>query len=323
MTTLPIALKTDDAVPFGPPELALLHQGGVELLEHPCPTEEELIEHAADADALMVVGEPVTARVIDALRRCRVIARFGSGLDNVDIEAATQRGIQVTYVPAASVEEVSDHTIAMLLTLARRLPALDASVRRGEWAIPHELPRFRRLRGQTLGILGVGRIGSAVAAKAKALGLRTVAYDPYADPEILASAGVRPLPLDELLAVSDHVSVHTPLTPETRHLIGARELALMKPSAALVNVARGGVVDQVALAAALSRGRLAGVGLDVLEQEPPDPDEPLLSMPNVLLSPHAAHHSQESMDDLRHSVIADVSAVLAGRPPHHPVNSVA
>jgi D-3-phosphoglycerate dehydrogenase / 2-oxoglutarate reductase len=322
-TDRPVALKTDEAVPFGAPELELLAQAGVELVERSCPTEEEMIEHGAGADALMVVGEPVTARVIDALERCKVIARFGSGLDNVDVEAATRKGIQVTYVPAASMEEVSDHAIAMLLALARRLPALDAAVRSGRWAIPPELPRFRRLRGQTLGIVGLGRIGSAVAGKASALGLQTVAHDPYATPESLAAAGVRTLPLDELLATSDHVSLHTPLTPQTRHMIGARELALMKPSATLINVARGGVVDQAALAAALSAGRLAGAGTDVLEQEPPAADEPLLGLPNVILTPHAAHHSQESMDDLRGSVIADVTAVLSGRPPRHPVNAVA
>lgn len=322
-TDKPVVLKTDDAVPFGPPELELLAQAGVELVERSCPTEEEMIEHGAGADALMVVGEPVTARVIDALEHCKVIARFGSGLDNVDLDAATSKGIQVTYVPGASMEEVSDHAIAMLLALARRLPGLDAAVRSGRWVIPPELPRFRRLRGQTLGIVGLGRIGSALARKAAALGLHTVAHDPYATPESLAAAGVSALPLDELLAKSDHVSLHTPLSAQTRHLIGERELALMKPSATLINVARGGVVDQAALAAALSAGKLAGAGIDVLEQEPPGPDDPLLALPNVILSPHAAHHSQESMDDLRRSVIADVAAVLAGRPPRHPVNTVA
>lgn len=321
MTQLAV-LKTDDAVPFGAPERDRLTQARIELLERSCPTEEEVIEHGAQADALMVVGEPITARVIDALERCRVIARFGAGLDNVDVDAASRRRIQVTYVPGASAEEVSDHTLAMLLALARRLPGLDAAVRSGQWEIPAELPRFRRLRGQTLGVIGLGRIGSIVARKAKALGLITVVHDPYASAEALAAAGARAMELDELLAISDHVSLHTPLTPQTRHLIGERELALMKPSATLINVARGGVVDQAALTAALSSGRLAGAGLDVFEQEPPAKDEPLLSLHNVILTPHAAHHSKESMDDLRDSVISDVIAVLHGQPPRHPVNSL-
>ena len=316
-------LKTDaDLVPFGEFERGLLAEHGLELTERACGTEEELIEHGRGVDALMVVAEPVSARVIEALDGLRAITRFGAGLDNVDVEAATRVGVRVTYVPGASVEEVSDHTIAMLFALARHLPALDAAVRRGEWAIPADLP-FRRLRGQTLGIVGVGRIGGVVARKAKALGLEAVAFDPYASDAALAELGVESLPLDELLARADHVSVHAPLTPETHHLIGARELALMKPTATLVNVARGGLVDQAALAEALAAGRIAGAGVDVQEREPPPPDEPLLSLPNAILTPHVAHYSRESMDDLRRSAIEDVAAVLGGREPRFPVNDAA
>jgi D-3-phosphoglycerate dehydrogenase len=321
---MPIVLKTDaDLVPFGEPQRGLLAEHGLELIERPCVTEEELIEHGRGVAALMVVAEPVTAHVIEALDGLRVITRFGAGLDNVDIEAATRAGVQVTYVPGASVEEVSDHTIAMIFSLARGLPILDAAVRRGDWAIPPDLPPLRRIRGQVLGIVGVGRIGGAVAHKARALGLETVAFDPYASDESLAELGVEPLPLDDLLARADHVSVHTPLTPDTHHLIGARELALMKPTATLVNVARGGVVDQAALAEALAAGHLRGAGIDVQEQEPPPAEEPLLGLPNVILTPHAAHFSQESMDDLRRSAIDDVAAVLDGRAPCFPVNETA
>ena len=321
---MPTVLKTDAAlVPFGEPQRGLLAEHGLELIERPCVTEEELVEHGRGADALMVVAEPVTARVIEALDGLRVITRFGAGLDNVDIEAATRAGVQVTYVPGASVEEVSDHTIAMIFSLARGLPVLDAAVRRGDWAIPADLPPLRRMRGQVLGIVGVGRIGGAVARKAQALGLETVAFDPHASAASLAELGVESLPLDDLLARADHVSVHTPLTPETHHLIGARELALMKPTATIVNVARGGVVDQAALAEALAAGHLRGAGVDVQEQEPPPADEPLLGLPNVILTPHAAHYSQESMDDLRQAAIEDVAAVLHGREPRFPVNETA
>jgi len=321
---MPTVLKTDAAlVPFGEIERGLLAERGLELVERPCGTEEELVEHGRGVDALMVVAEPVTARVIEALAGLRVITRFGAGLDNLDVEAATRAGVQVTYVPGASVEEVSDHTIAMIFALARGLPVLDAAVRRGEWAIPGNVPPFRRMRGQTLGIVGVGRIGGAVERKARALGLETVAFDPYASGEALAALEVEPLPLDELLARADHVSVHAPLTAETHHLIGARELALMKPTATLVNVARGGLVDQAALAEALAAGRLRGAGVDVQEREPPPADEPLLGLPNVILTPHAAHFSQESMDDLRRSAIEDVAAVLDGRAPRFPVNETA
>lgn len=321
---MPTVLKTDAAlVPFGEPQRDHLAEHRLELIERACVTEDELIEHGQGVDALMVVAEPLTARVIEALDGLRVVTRFGAGLDSVDVEAATRAGVQVTYVPGASVEEVSDHTIAMIFSLSRGLPVLDAAVRRGDWAIPADMPPLRRMRDQTLGIVGVGRIGGAVARKAQALGLRVVAFDPHASAESLAELGVESLLLDDLLAGADHVSVHTPLTAETRHLIGARELALMKPTATLVNVARGGVVDQAALAEALAAGHLRGAGVDVQEQEPPPADEPLLTLPNVILTPHAAHFSQESMDDLRRAAIEDVAAVLDGRAPRFPANEVA
>jgi len=317
-----LALKTSALLPFGPDDREALAAHEIELIERSCPTEEELIEHGREADALLVIGEPLTANVIEQLDRCRVIARFGAGLDNVDIDAATAKGIQVTYVPGASVEEVSDHALAMIFSLARRMPDLDAATRSGNWDILGELPPFRRLVDQTVGVIGLGRIGQVLARKVRGLGIDLVAYDPFLDDAALSALGARPLPLDELLAISDYVSVHTPLTPGTRHLIGAAELARMKPTACLINVARGGVVDQEALVAALGEGRLAGAGVDVFEAEPLPLDDPLLASGNVILSPHAAHHSLESMNELRNRVIADVAAVLAGEQPHFPVNAV-
>jgi D-3-phosphoglycerate dehydrogenase len=319
-----LALKTSALLPFGPDDREALSAHGIELTERSCPTEEELIEHGREADALLVIGEPLTAKVIEQLDRCRVIARFGAGLDNVDIDAATRAGIQVTYVPGASVEEVSDHALAMIFSLARRMPDLDAATRSGDWSILDKLPPFRRLVDQTVGVIGLGRIGQVLARKVRGLGMDLVAYDPYLDDAALSALGARPLPLplDELLAVSDYVSIHTPLMPETKHLIGAAELARMKPTACLINVARGGVVDQEALVAALGEGRLAGAGVDVFETEPLALDDPLLALGNVILSPHAAHHSLESMNELRGRVIADVAAVLAGEEPHFPVNAV-
>jgi D-3-phosphoglycerate dehydrogenase len=317
-----LALKTSALLPFGPGDREALAAHGIELIERSCPTEEELIEHGREADALLVIGEPLTAKVIDALDRCRVIARFGAGLDNVDIDAATAKGIQVTYVPGASVEEVSDHALAMIFSLARRMPDLDAATRSGNWGVLGELPPFRRLVDQTVGIIGLGRIGQVLARKVRGLGMDLVAYDPYLDDAAIGDLGARPMTLEELLATSDYVSIHTPLMPETRHLLGAAELARMKPTACLVNVARGGVVDQSALVAALAEGRLAGAGVDVFEAEPLPTDDPLMSLDNVILSPHAAHHSLESMNELRGRVIADVAAVLAGEEPHFPVNAV-
>ena len=318
-----LALKTSALLPFGPGDREALAAHGIELIERSCPTEEELIEHGRAADALLVIGEPLTANVIGQLDRCRVIARFGAGLDNVDIDAATAKGIQVTYVPGASVEEVTDHALAMIFSLARRMPDLDAATRSGDWSVLDKLPPFRRLVDQTVGVIGLGRIGQVLARKVRGLGIDLVGYDPFLDDAALSALGARPLPLDELLATSDYVSIHTPLTSGTRHLIGAAELARMKPTACLINVARGGVVDQEALVAALADGRLAGAGVDVFEAEPLPLDDPLLALDNVILSPHAAHHSLESMNELRSRVIADVAAVLAGEQPHFPVNAVA
>ncbi len=318
-----IALKTSDLLPFGPDHRERLAAHGIDLVERSCPTEEELIEHGREADALLVIGEPLTANVIERLGSCRVIARFGAGLDNVDVDAATRRGIQVTYVPGASVEEVSDHALAMLFSLARRLTDLDAATRSGDWSVLDKLPPFRRLGEQTVGVIGVGRIGEVLARKVRGLGIGLVAHDPFRADEELRALGAKPLPLPDLLATSDYVSIHTPLTPESRHLIGADELARMKPTACLINVARGGVVDQDALVAALREGRLAGAGIDVFEAEPVPLDDPLLTLDNVILSPHAAHHSLESMNELRGRVIADVAAVLRGDAPEFPVNAVA
>ncbi|MBS1880542.1 MAG: C-terminal binding protein [Actinobacteria bacterium] len=318
-----LALKTSTLLPFGAEDREALGAHGIELVERSCPTEEELIEHGREVDALLVVGEPVTAKVIEQLDRCRVIARFGVGLDNVDIDAATRRGMQVTYVPGASVEEVSDHALAMIFSLGRRLPDLDAATRRGDWSILDQLPLFRRLADQTVGVIGLGRIGQVLARKVHGLGIDLVAYDPYLSADEVAALGARPLPLDQLLATSDFVSIHTPLTPETRHLLGVAELARMKPTACLINVARGGVVDQEAMVAALREGRLGGAGVDVFELEPLPLDDPLLALDNVILTPHAAHHSLESMNELRARAIADVAAVLAGEQPHFPVNAVA
>lgn len=319
--TEPVVLKTDPSlISLGEAHRALLRSAGLRLVEHPCLTEDELIAHGADADALMVIAEPITDRVLDALRGCRVIARFGVGLDNIDLEAATRRGLQVTHVPAGSVQEVSDHALALLLALARGIVGLDAAVHRGEWRTPSDAGPFRRLRDQTVGVIGAGRIGAAFVAKVRALGPRVLVHDPFAPAEDVRALGAMPATLDELLARADHVSIHTPLTASTRHLIGARELALMKPTATLINTSRGPVVDQAALAQALAAGRLGGAGLDVLEHEPPAPEDPLLSAPNVLLTPHAAHLSVESGDEILRTVVDDVIAVLGGRPPRYPAN---
>lgn len=319
----PLLLKTEDLVTFGERQLELLSEAGARLVERNCHTEQDVIEHGAQADALLVIAAPITARVIAELGRCRVIGRFGAGLDNVDVAAATEAGIQVVNVPAASVQEVSDHALAMILALGRRLIALDAAVRDGRWSSGLEDGRVQRLHAQVVGVVGLGRIGGALARKLAALGVTVLAHDPLVGDDALRDCSAVRVELAELLRRSDYVSVHAPLTPETRGMLSGAELALMKPSAYLINVSRGAIVDHAALVEALREGRIAGAGLDAFEQEPLAADDPLLGLSNVILTPHAAHYSVESAEELRHTVLDDVLGVLAGRPPLHPVNRLA
>lgn len=314
-------LKTDDVLELGAAERALLADVGAELVERPCPTEDDLLEHARDADGILTLDEPFGARVIAALDRCRVISRFGIGVDRIDVDAATAKGIVVANVPDYCVDEVSDHALALLLALSRRVVALDRAVRAGTWDTPGVAGRVRRLRGQTLGVVGFGRLGRRLAEKARALGLELLAYDPLVPAGQVRAAGVGPVELGALLERSDWISLHVPLTPQTQHLIGAAELARMRPGAVLLNTARGGLVDQAALVAALRDGGLGGAGLDVLEREPPPAGDPLLGLDNVIVTSHAAFYSEEALAEQRLRAVENVARVLTGRPPLAAVNA--
>jgi D-3-phosphoglycerate dehydrogenase / 2-oxoglutarate reductase len=321
--TPPLLVKTDDLVTLGEQQLRVISDAGVTLHQQACVTEDDLIAAGADADGLLILGAPVTARVLGSLRRCRVIGRLGVGLDMVDMPAATEARIQVTYVPAATTDEVSDHALAMLLALSRRILQLDAAVRAGTWEYLAGGHDVRRIRDQVVGVIGCGRIGAAFARKVGALGPCVLAHDPQVPDADVISHGARPVGLAELLRQSDYVSLHVPLMAETHHLIGAPELALMKPTAQLINVARGKLVDQAALVDALRNGVIAGAALDVFEQEPPARDDPLLALDRVLLSPHAAHYSLEATEETLQTVVEDVVAVLCGRVPRFPANQPA
>jgi D-3-phosphoglycerate dehydrogenase len=269
----------------------------------------------ADADALLVCYARVDASLIEALPRCRVISRYGIGYDNVDVEAATRRGIVVTNVPDYCVDEVSDHTLALLLTWARRICALDARVKGGAWDFAPLRP-LHRLRGQTLGIVGYGRIGRLVASKASAFGLRLLAHDPFAP----VGPPAEPATLERLLEESDFVSLHLPLSAATRGLMGRQQLARMKRGAVLINTSRGGLVDEQALYEALAGGHLGGAALDVLADERAAQASPLARLPNVVLTPHVAFYSEESEAELQRKAAENVAAVLAGRRPAYVVN---
>jgi D-3-phosphoglycerate dehydrogenase / 2-oxoglutarate reductase len=322
MTEL-VVLKTDpDVIEVGDTERAVLGEVGARLVERPCPTEEELIAHGRDAAAILTLDEPLTSRVIASLRRCRVISRFGIGVDKVDLDAATSAGIVVTNVPDYCVDEASDHALALMLAVERRIPALDAAVRAGTWDTAAVAGRVRRLRGRRAGVIGFGRLGARFACKAAALGLEICVHDPFVEHPAIESSGARPLPLDELLATSDVVSLHIPLTPDTRHLLDRRRIFSMPEGAVLINTSRGGLVDEVALVDALRQGRLGGAGLDVFEQEPPGRGHPLLTLPNVVVTSHSSHYSLESGAEMRNRAFRNVAEVLAGRPPLSPVNAV-
>ena len=266
--------------------------------------------------------EPVTADDLAALPKVRVVATPSVGFDHVDVEAATARGVWVCNVPDYCIEEMADHSIALLLALARGVVELDRSVREGGW--DHRAAgRLGRLADVRLGIVGYGRIGRAVAARALALGMDVVAFDPLLEPDAIASTGVQPASLEELLRSSTAVTLHAPLTPDTEHLLGARELALLPEGAYVLNVARSGLVDSEALLAALAAGRLGGVALDVLEVEPPDAAAPAPQVPRRVVNPHAGWYSEEAEEAAPRRATEAVRDVLEGRVPANPVNEVA
>jgi D-3-phosphoglycerate dehydrogenase len=314
-----IVAVTDSVFPSLEPEHRVLDPLGVQLRAGQCRSEEEIIALAQDADAILNCYAKMTARVIGSLTRCKLIARYGIGVDNVDLAAATRAGIVVTNVPDYCVDEVSDHALALLLALARRVVAADRAVKEGAWdVVAHK--GIRRVRGQTLGLLGFGKIARALAVKAQALGMQAVAVDPFVDAESMARLHVRKADLDTLLSQSDAVSVHVPLSPETRGIIGAQVLSRMKPTAFLINTSRGGLVDELALARALTEGRLAGAALDVVEKEPPPSDHPLWNAPNIILTPHLAFFSQEAVVELQTKAAEEAVRALRGEPPRSPVN---
>ena len=307
--------------PFGDldSERRILGEIGVQVIDAQVQTEAEATAVCRRADAVLVRRFPLRRGTIGAMERCRIICNYGSGYDNVDVDAARERGITVAATAGYGDDEVASHTLALLLALARRIVpqrmalaasgaaadgeriedgGLGGSDGRVEWSHAPFVP-MRRLRDQTLGLIGLGRIGGAVARKAVGLDLRVIAYDPVAPAETAAELGVGLVSMQELLARADFVSLHAPLTPATHHLIGAAEIAAMKPTAYLINCARGGLVDQGALQRALEEGRLAGAGLDVLEREPPSQEviRGLLEMPNVIVTPHVAWYSEESVRD--------------------------
>ncbi len=279
----------------------------------------DLVNHVAGADGLIATSAPVTAAVIEAMPNCRGIIAASIGFDHIDLAAATARGIKVANVPDFCIREVANHTMGLLLACTRKIPRLNAATHAGKWDRTIFQP-MAPIHGETMGLISFGRIARQVAKRAQAFELNVIAYDPYVDAATAADFGVELVPLEDLLRRSDYVSVHVPRTPETINLIGAPELALMKPTAMIFNTGRGGVIDEAALAAALRSGQLAGAGLDVFAHEPIDQDNPLLGIETAILTPHAAGYSELSIKTVRQSAATEMARILAGELPVNLVN---
>ena len=302
-------------------ELEALAPIDAEIVEIPASTEDEFIEAAHDADAIIAKGVRISKYIIDSLKQCKVIALGSVGADSVDVAAATARHIPVTNVPDTFIEEVADHVMMLILSTFRRLTTMDKFVRAGRWREGRPLlSQFPRLMGQTLGFISFGHVARATAVRARAFGVHMLAYDPYIEELVITQYGVEPVGFSELLQRSDIVSMHAPSTPEAYHLMTEDHFRLMKPEAIFINTSRGATVDEPALIKALQEGWIAAAGIDVFEQEPPDPSNPLLRMDNVILTPHVASASARMDPERRRRVGHEIALVLTGRWPRSCVN---
>ena len=300
-------------------EKKILAKWGVQLFSAQCKSPVQVLEHAADADALITQFAPITRDVLENLPQCAVVGRYGIGVDNIDVEAATAHNIAVVNVPSYCEQEVAEHAIALLLGWTRRICHYTQQISKGIWDWKTGRP-IRQIAGSTLGVIGFGKIGRTVARMANALGMKVVAYDPYLPSEEFSQRRVARMELDNLLRTSDFVSLHVPLMPQTQHLINSSALAMMKRTACLINTSRGPVVDMEALVKALKEKQIAGACLDVTEPEPLSKESPLLEMENVLLTPHVAWYSTRSEVLLRSRLAEDVGRALHGIRPHGLVN---
>lgn len=286
-------------------------------------TAESVIEATRDADIVVVNMVPITARIVESWSRCKLVIRHGTGYDNVDIPALTKAGIPLCYIPDYCTEEVAEQAIALILACGRKLfrsrRVLEESSARGEWEFSDIIPMFR-MAGKTLGILGCGRIGSRVYLKLKNFGFKFLICDPYLAEERKKELGIEVVPQETLFRDSDFVTVHTLLTEETRHIVNAGTLALMKPTAYLINTARGPMVDSDALANAVKLGNLAGAAIDVYGKEPPEPGFPLFALPNVILTPHISWYSEDSGWRIREIIVLEIDRFAQSLPPRYVVN---
>lgn len=309
-------------------ETEILEAAGAEVIALQAKSEKDLFDAAPDCAAMMNQYAKIGRQTILRMQKCEVIARYGVGVDIVDVDTATEQGILVTNVQNYCTEEVADHAISLWLTLARKLPDYDRATHAGIWRWQSGQPVYR-LRGRTMGVVSLGKIGQAIVARAQSFGVNVIAYDPFLPAEVAAKLGVELVIKADLLARSDYILMQAPMTPDTHHFLSDAEFTAMKPGAILVNTGRGPTVDNKALFRALSNGHLAAAGLDDPEEEPakradwtPD-DNPLFTLPNVLVTPHAAYYSEESILAARATAATQVAKVLTGQKPDYTVNAEA
>jgi len=314
-----LAVIADSPFETSEKEEAILGKIGASVQRFKCSNESQVISAAKNAHVILCDASPITRNVIMNLQQAVGIVEYGIGYDNIDVNAATEKGIVVCNVPDFMTSEVADHTVALILALARKLHQILPSTRSGEWTWSKFRP-IESLDSRTAGIIGFGNIGRQVAARLSAFGMRIVAHDPYIAAENVRRLGATPATLEQLLSNSDIVSIHVPLTSETRHLIGKKELAMMKKSSILVNTSRGRVIDQEALLSSLRQRQIGAAALDVLAREPPDPSDPLLLLDNVIVTPHIGWYSEQSSSRLQEHAALEAERILTGQTPRHPVN---
>ncbi len=316
----PVIAVTENIFPTLEPAKAALARLNPTLRMAKSTSADDILAVARDADAILVTYAKLTRELLMQLKRCKAIGRFGLGVDNIDLVAAKEKGIAVNYVPDYCIREVSDHTMALLLALIRKIPFSNKLVQGGRWEMPAVVP-IRRLEGTVLGLIGFGNIPRLVAPKAMAFGMKVIAFDPYAKPELFKGAGVESVDFDTLLKSSDYVSVHAPLMPQTRGLINAAAFGKMKKGAYIVNTARGPLIDEAALIAALDSGQIGGAALDVVVAEPLAKDSALLGRDNVIVTPHTAFYSIEALEELQSKCASDVARVLSGEKAVYPISA--
>jgi len=316
----PVIAVTDSVFPSLDPAKAALARLNPTYRMSKSVNADDIVAVAKDADAVLVTYAKLTREILTQLTRCKAIGRFGLGVDNIDLPTAKEKGIAVNYVPDYCIREVSDHAMALLLSLIRKIPLSNKLVQSGRWEMPAVVP-IRRIEGTVLGLIGFGHIPRLVAPKAQAFGIKVIAHDPFAKPDVFKAANVESVDLETLFKTSDYVSVHAPLLPATRGMMNAAAFAKMKKGAYIVNTARGPLIDEPALITALDSGQIGGAGLDVVAAEPLAKDSPLLGRDNVIISPHTAFYSIEALNELQTKCATDVAHVLSGEKAVYPISA--